>query len=64
MSKVCVITGKRPGVGHKVSHSNRKTNRRFEPNLVKKRIWDAEEKKFVRIRVSVRGLKTLRKRMK
>lgn len=61
MSKVCVITGKRPGTGHSVSHSNHKTNRRFEPNLMKKRVWNLTTKRFEKIRVSVRGLKTMLK---
>lgn len=61
MSKVCMITGKRPIVGNNVSHSNIKTKRRFEPNLQYKRFWLESEKRFVRIRVSTKGMRTIDK---
>ena len=61
MSKVCIVTGKRPRVGHKVSHSNIKTKRRFEINLHSKRFWLESEKKFIRLRVSAKGLKIIDK---
>ena len=61
MAKVCPITGKRPMAGNKVSHANNKTRRRWEPNLQWKRIWVPSEKKFVRMRVSARGLRTINK---
>jgi large subunit ribosomal protein L28 len=47
--------------GNKVSHANNKTRRRWEPNLQWKRIWVPSEKKFVRMRVSARGLRTINK---
>jgi large subunit ribosomal protein L28 len=61
MSKVCAITGKRPVAGNKVSHANNKTRRRWEPNLQWKRIWIPSENRFVRMRVSTRGLRTMQK---
>lgn len=62
MSKICVVTGKKPLTGNNVSHANNKTKRRQLPNLQKKRIWIEEEKRWVTIRVSAAGLKTLDKK--
>lgn len=61
MSKVCQVTGKRPIVGNNVSHSNIKTKRRFEPNLHYKRFWLESEKRFVRMRVSSKGMRVIDK---
>lgn len=61
MSKVCQVTGKRPIVGHNVSHSNIKTKRRFEPNLQYKRFWLEAEKRFVRLRVSTKAMRIIDK---
>ena len=61
MSKVCQVTGKRPNVGHNVSHSNIKTKRRFEPNLQYKRFWMESEKRFVRLRVSTKAMRIIDK---
>ena len=61
MAKICPITGKRPQFGNKVSHANNKTRRRWEPNLQCKRIWVPSENRFVRLRVSARGLRTIEK---
>ncbi len=61
MSKVCPITGRRPQSGNNVSHANNKVRRRWEPNLQNKRVWDAESGRFVRMRVSARGLRTIQK---
>ena len=58
----CQMTGKRWMNGHKVSHSNIKTKKRQLPNLQKKRIWYAEENRFVTLRLSTRALRTLRKK--
>lgn len=63
MAKFCPITGKIPSVGHKISHSNIKTKRRFEPNLVSKRIFDPIMKRWVRIRMSTKAIRTLTKYM-
>lgn len=62
MSKICAVTGKRPLTGNNVSHANNKSKRRQLPNLQKKRIWIEEEKRWVTIRVSAKGLKTLDKK--
>ncbi len=61
MAKICPITGKRTTFGNRVSHANNRTRRRWEPNLQWKRIWIPSEKRFVRLRVSARGLRTLQK---
>ena len=56
MSKVCQVTGKRPQSGNNVSHANNKTRRRFLPNLQNKRFWLADENRWVRLRVSMKGM--------
>ena len=61
MSKVCQITGKRPMVGHNVSHANNKTKRRFLPNLHTHRFWVDSEKRWVKLRISSNGLRTIDK---
>lgn len=61
MSRVCELTGKRPGVGNKVSHSHRKTRRRWLPNLITQRFWLESEKRWVKLRVSAKALKTIKK---
>lgn len=62
MARVCQITGKVPMTGHKVSHSNIKTKRRFLPNLQTKRFFLAEEDKWITLKVSAEGLRTINKR--
>ncbi|MED5387940.1 MAG: 50S ribosomal protein L28 [Pseudomonadota bacterium] len=62
MSKVCQVTGKRPVTGNNVSHSNIKTKRRFEPNLHHHRFWVESEKRFVRLRVSSKGMRIIDKK--
>ncbi len=61
MSKVCQVTGKRPQSGNNVSHANNRTRRRFLPNLQSKRFWLASEKRFVRLRVSQKGIRIIDK---
>lgn len=61
MAKKCPITGKGPMVGNNVSHANNKTKRRYLPNLQYKRFWLDAEKRFVRIRVSTRGMRIIDK---
>lgn len=61
MSKRCEITGKGPITGNNVSHSHRKTRRRFLPNLQKKRIFDVETGEWVTLKVSAKGLKIIDK---
>ena len=62
MSKVCQVTGKGPVVGNNVSHSNIKTKRRFLPNLQYHRFWVESEKRFVRLRVSTKGMRIIDKK--
>jgi len=62
MSKICQVTGKRPITGNNVSHSNRKTKRRFLPNLLKnKRFWVPSENRFIKLTVSTSGLRLIDK---
>lgn len=61
MSRVCQVTGKSPLVGHNVSHSNRHTKKRFEVNLLTKRFWLEDEKRWITLRVSARGIRTIDK---
>lgn len=61
MAKVCEITGKRPVTGNKVSHSNIKTKRRFNPNLQKKRFFLAEEDKWITLKLSSEAIRTINK---
>lgn len=61
MAKKCPITGKGPMSGHNVSHANNKTKRRYLPNLQSKRFWLEEEKRFVRLRVTTRGMRIIDK---
>jgi large subunit ribosomal protein L28 len=62
MSKVCQVTGKRPGTGNNVSHANNKTRRRFLPNLHSHRFWVESEKRFVRLKVSSKGMRIIDKK--
>ena len=61
MARVCEVTGKKPMTGHKVSHSNIKTKRRFLPNLQTKRYYLAEEDKWVTIKLSSEAIRTINK---
>ncbi|MBI2453088.1 50S ribosomal protein L28 [Candidatus Peregrinibacteria bacterium] len=63
MSKICEHCGKGPSSGHNVSHSNRKTKRRFLPNLITKRIFDPKKKAFQVIKLCSKCLKTLIKKI-
>ncbi|MFL0797768.1 MAG: 50S ribosomal protein L28 [Cellvibrionaceae bacterium] len=62
MSKVCMVTGKRPMTGNNVSHAKNRTKRRFEPNLHNKRFWVEAEKRFVTLKVSAKGLRVIDKK--
>lgn len=61
MSKVCQVTGKRPITGNNVSHAHNKTKRRFMPNLHYHRFWVESEQRWVRLRVSTKGLRIIDK---
>jgi large subunit ribosomal protein L28 len=61
MSRVCQITGKKVMVGNNVSHSKRRTKRTFQPNLFDKRFYLPEEDRFIKLRVSAAGIRTINK---
>ena len=61
MSRICQITGKVPVSGHTVSHSNIKTKRRFLPNLQTKRYFLAEEDRWITLKLSTEGIRTINK---
>lgn len=61
MARVCELTGKRMMVGNNVSHSNRKTKRRFLPNLVTKKFYLAAEDKWISLKISTSALRTVNK---
>jgi large subunit ribosomal protein L28 len=61
MSRVCEVTGKGVAVGNRVSHANNKKRRRFLPNLHTQRFWLEGERRWVSLRVSTRGLRTIEK---
>ena len=61
MSKVCKLTGKKPISGNNVSHSNRKTKRRFVPNIQKKKFFVPETGEFVTLRISTSAMRTINK---
>ncbi|NRA40804.1 MAG: 50S ribosomal protein L28 [Pseudomonadales bacterium] len=62
MAKVCQVTGKRPVTGNNVSHAKNRTKRRFEPNLHTHRFWVESEKRFVKLRVSAKGMRIIDKK--
>jgi large subunit ribosomal protein L28 len=61
MSRECQVTGKKPLVGCNVSHSNRHTKRRFEINLRNKRFWIEDEKRWITLKISARGMRRIDK---
>ena len=61
MSRECPVTGKKTTVGNNVSHANNKTRRRFLPNLHMHRFWVESEKRFVKLRVSSKGMRIIDK---
>ncbi len=62
MSRVCQITGKKMMVGNNVSHSKRRTKRRFLPNLFKKKFYLPEEDRWISLIVSAAGIRTINKK--
>ena len=62
MSRVCDITGKKPMFGNKVSHAHNKSRRRFNINLQKKKFWLPDEKRYVTLRISTRGMRIIDKK--
>jgi len=61
MSKICQVTGKRPVSGNNVSHANNKTKRRFNPNLHQHRFWVESENRWIRLRISAKGMRIIDK---
>jgi large subunit ribosomal protein L28 len=59
MSQICQVTGKKPVTGNNVSHAHRKTRRRFTPNLHWHRFWVESEQRYVRLRVSSKGMRII-----
>lgn len=62
MARVCQVTGKRPMSGNNVSHANNRTRRRFLPNLHRHRFWVESENRWIKLRVSTKGLRTIDKK--
>jgi large subunit ribosomal protein L28 len=62
MARVCQVTGKRPVSGNNVSHAKNRTRRRFLPNLHQHRFWVESQKRFVRLRVSSKGMRIIDKK--
>ena len=62
MARDCAVTGKKPMVGHNVSHANNKTKRRFLPNLQYRRFWLESQNRWIRLRVSNAGLRLIDKK--
>ena len=61
MANVCVVTGKKPLTGNNVSHANNKTRRRFSPNIHTHRFWVESENRFVKLKVSAKGMRIIDK---
>lgn len=61
MARVCQVTGKKRMIGNNVSHSKRRTKREFAPNLRTKKFWLEEEQRFVTLKVSAAGIRTINK---
>jgi large subunit ribosomal protein L28 len=62
MSKVCQVTGKRPVAGNNVSHAHNKTRRRFLPNLHTHRFWVESENRFIKLRLTAKGMRIIDKK--
>jgi large subunit ribosomal protein L28 len=62
MSNICQLLGTKPGFGKSVSHSHRRTNRRWNPNIQKKRYYLPSERRWITLKLSARGIKTVDRR--
>ena len=62
MSKICEVTGKQPRFGKQLSHSHRRSSRRWDPNIQTKRYYLASEKRWIKLRLSTKAIKTIDKR--
>ncbi|MDO8271953.1 MAG: 50S ribosomal protein L28 [Pseudomonadota bacterium] len=61
MANVCIVTGKKPLTGNNISHANNKTKRRFSPNIHTHRFWVESENRFVKLKVSTKGMRIIDK---
>ena len=61
MARICAVTGKTPMVGNNVSHANNRTRRHFMPNLQRRRFWVESENRWISLKVSNAGLRTIDK---
>ena len=61
MSAVCQVTGRKPGFGKQVSHSHKRTSRRWNPNVQRRRYWVPSEGRWITLTVSVKGIRTIDK---
>jgi large subunit ribosomal protein L28 len=61
MSRICQVTGKRPVTGNNVSHAHNKTRRRFNPNLHSHKFWVESENRFIRLRLTAKGMRIIDK---
>jgi large subunit ribosomal protein L28 len=59
MSAICQVTGRKPGFGNQVSHSHRKTKRRWNPNLQRRHYWLPSQGRTITLTVSAKGIKTI-----
>lgn len=59
MSAHCQVTGRKPGFGKSVSHSHRRTNRRWNPNIQRRRYYLPSEDRYITLSVSTKGIKTI-----
>ena len=62
MSRICQVTGKRPVTGNNVSHAHNKTKRRFNPNLHLHKFWVESENRWVRLKISAKGMRVIDKK--
>jgi large subunit ribosomal protein L28 len=62
MSKICQVTGKRPITGNNVSHAKNRTKRRFNPNLHHHKFWVESENRWIRLRLSAKGMRIIDKK--
>lgn len=62
MSKICQVTGKRPVTGNNVSHAKNRTRRRFNPNLHRHKFWVESENRWIRLRLSAKGMRIIDKK--
>jgi large subunit ribosomal protein L28 len=61
MSRICQVTGKKQMSGNNVSHANNRTRRTFNPNIHERRFWVASENRWIKLRISANGLRTIDK---